>query len=421
MNSADKAAALLALLPPLPEMPVLWGKDAGLRGALDDYLTEATAQAAAMRCRVFTPPPPPAPPPMPAGPVPLEALVALCPRPKLPPKPREPRPPRPKPPEVELPKLDLIPMTRDTLISVAIEQFIGFYGGHWKNPRHIQARLDHFSKFFPSSTLGSITRDDLNRWIKHLLLDANPNYVAQLMLTARRLYNWVAVDGLVNPFTLPSIIRPVKIHFEREPFTYEQYRRALEEAEKPRSSPYGYGGDTASYVAGALRIGFFTGLRLADVAHLAWVQSEFGNWVDLEQDKIVAHPAKLRRYRQRIEIPLDPELRAWLVAAAADKEHDVWVLPTMHLTMIDCANSASRAIRIVCQHAGLSQTFHCFRHGFVSRMLNASIHPIVVGQMTGQSIETIARYSHISMDTKRRAMQAVRNQDERRTPEVLKL
>lgn len=61
--------------------------------------------------------------------------------------------------------------------------------------------------------------------------------------------------------------------------------------------------------------------------------------------------------------------------------------------------------RHICDDAGLKEhSFHSFRHGFVSRLVNAGVDPITIGSMTGQTIEQIQEYSHVSPQAKVNAL-----------------
>jgi integrase len=293
----------------------------------------------------------------------------------------------------------------------AAESWLAF-NAHWKTAPHMRTRIMHLVNNFPAGKpLGSLTRDEINSWSQGLVdvTEFSPNYVRLLMTVGSMLYHWLEGEGLVdrNPFSLANVRRPPPVQFTREPITYGEYKRAVLEASKPREQlPHGGGSEQADYLVGALKIGFFTGLRLGDVARMAWTAEaeNFSNWVDLEREVIAAYPGKVRRFRKMVEIPIDPELREWLVEQQARSDDRVWVLPSMRRIFSYNPQGVSRALVTVFERAGIKKSFHCFRHGFVTRLINAGVDPIVIGQMTGQSISTIARYSHVSLDAKRAAL-----------------
>jgi hypothetical protein len=53
---------------------------------------------------------------------------------------------------------------------------------------------------------------------------------------------------------------------------------------------------------------------------------------------------------------------------------------------------------------GPQYSFHCYRHGLVSRMVNDGISPLVIASITGHSLDQIATYAYVSIDTQRAAL-----------------
>lgn len=82
-----------------------------------------------------------------------------------------------------------------------------------------------------------------------------------------------------------------------------------------------------------------------------------------------------------------------------------FVLPVMHEIYEHSRPVLPMEFRVICDAAGLPEhSFHSYRHGFVSRLLNQGVGHLVIASMTGHSLEQIETYAHVSADAKRAAL-----------------
>lgn len=149
-------------------------------------------------------------------------------------------------------------------------------------------------------------------------------------------------------------------------------------------------------------LAYHTGQRLGDLACLTW-----GN-VDLTNQTITLTPRKTKRFGKQVSIPIPPflatRLSQWRMSYP--KECSGLVLfPTFCKSYGSFQHRwLSAAFIEYCTKAGLSLSFHCLRHSFVSRLANNGTPPMVIASMTGHSLKQIMSYAHIGMDAKRKAL-----------------
>ncbi len=234
----------------------------------------------------------------------------------------------------------------------------------------------------------------------------NGNSTRKYLHNIAGFFEWCVQDRLLdmNPVQwnrLPSIPKEMP---RRCCFNEEQYRRILDVA--------AHGEKWAEFWPSAIMIAWHTGLRCKDICTLRWDHDEHGGGskVDFEQEIIVARPSKRDSIRQRLEIPMDRELYEHLLGLK-DAEHladSAFVLPLMYWRTYG-RRDLHGEFRNMCDSCGLTEhSFHSFRHGFVTRLINAGVDPLTIGSMTGQSIEQVQEYCHISNGAKRNALEQSR-------------
>lgn len=166
---------------------------------------------------------------------------------------------------------------------------------------------------------------------------------------------------------------------------------------------------------GAILCGLTTGLRLGDIASLAW------GGVDLKKRILTLD---VRKTGEAITIPIHPDFSIWLKA----RPPGVGLAPVFpHLhgkkpggcnglsaqfgKLLVKADVQGRSIRTGegGGHRTSSLSFHSLRHTFTSAMANAGVHPDIRRMLTGHSDETIhARYSHHEIKTMRNAVEKIK-------------
>lgn len=163
---------------------------------------------------------------------------------------------------------------------------------------------------------------------------------------------------------------------------------------------------------GMILFGAHTGIRLADAAHLTWKN------VELESLTLKFIPTKTRK---QLVIFMHEELVEWLKTQPRGIGKAP-VFPTLVHHKTGSAGGLSNAFSAIMQKAKIvipqgeertgkgrtfrSKGFHSMRHTMVSRMANADTSPDVRRAIAGHaSDEAHRRYSHLNIDTQRRAVE----------------
>lgn len=207
----------------------------------------------------------------------------------------------------------------------------------------------------------------------------------------------------INPNT-KNTVRPVKDEardVEKDVFTREQL------SELVKAAP-------SEDWTGAILCGYYTGLRLRDIADLQW------SAVDLE-GRIIK--VTTRKTGKTVTVPIHPQFAAWL-----DKQTrgigKAPVFPTLAGKAGGGKSGLSMAFRRIMERAkikgrllreangvGRSQSslsFHSLRHGFVSAMANAGVAQELRQKLTGHaSAEMNAQYTHHELESLRAAVSVI--------------
>ncbi len=180
----------------------------------------------------------------------------------------------------------------------------------------------------------------------------------------------------------------------REMFTAEQVGQLVQTAE----------GDWR----GAVLAGYFTGLRLGDVANLKWEAVDFGAGV---------LRVRTTKTKAPIVAPLHPEFEAWLKGECRGIAKAP-VFPALAGKRTGGAGGLSAQFAKVLKRAGIARkllrkgdgaghrtsnlSFHSLRHTFVSALANAGVAPELRQKLSGHADEkTHALYTHHEVETLR--------------------
>ena len=205
----------------------------------------------------------------------------------------------------------------------------------------------------------------------------------------------------INPCT-KTCVRPVKdeaYNVEKDAFTREQV------AELVKAAP------TEDW-KGAILCGYYTGLRLRDIADLQW------SVVDLDKGII---KVTTRKTRKTVTIPIHPQFASWLEKQTRGIGKAP-VFPMLAGKSGGGKSGLSMAFKRIMERAeikgrllreangeGRSQSslsFHSLRHGFVSAMANAGVSSEIRQKLTGHaSAEMNAVYTHHELAPLRAAVE----------------
>jgi integrase len=207
----------------------------------------------------------------------------------------------------------------------------------------------------------------------------------------------------INPCTKNSV-RPVRDdarNVEKDVFTPEQIAALIQEA-------------PSQDWKGAILCGYYTGLRLRDVADLQW------SAIDWEEQKITV---TTRKTRKDVTVPVHPQFASWLQEQtrgigrapvfprlAGKSGAGKSGLSMQFKRIMDRAKIKGRLLREA-NGAGRSQSslsFHSLRHSFNSAMANAGISSEVRQKLTGHSSAQMnAQYTHHELEELRAAVSVI--------------
>jgi integrase len=176
---------------------------------------------------------------------------------------------------------------------------------------------------------------------------------------------------------------------------------------------------------GMILTGAFTGLRLADVAKLKW------GMVDLATGTIRLIPAKTKRKKREVVIPLHADLKAFFETHPISDDPETPVFPSLAKRSVSGQNGLSLLFAGIMDSAKVSrgesrkmkavmkdgdtQTsvgrtvhargFHSLRHTFTSWLANEDVPEELRMRMTGHSSSDVHQgYSHHEVETLARAV-----------------
>jgi integrase len=220
-------------------------------------------------------------------------------------------------------------------------------------------------------------------------------------------------EGLItyNPASsLESL--PTDDSIDRQPFTRGEVVKLADAAPSPDWR-------------GLILSGAFTGLRLADTAKLKWGS------VDLAAGVIRLIPAKTKRKKREVVIPMHADLRTFFEGHPIADDPETPVFPTLAKKSISGQHGLSLTFASIMEAAGVSRGetrtvkradkkigeiqragrtvhargFHSLRHTFTSWLANEDVPEELRMRMTGHTDSGVHQaYSHHEVETLARAI-----------------
>jgi integrase len=259
---------------------------------------------------------------------------------------------------------------------------------------HIGAKADR--------VLRDITPADIRSWrdaLKRKGLSAPT--VNQAVKTLRMPFKAAHEAGYIDINPTKNAVRPLKdkvSDVEKDVFRPEQIAALL------RAAP-------SQDWKGAILCGYYTGLRLRDIADLQW------SVVDLDRRIITV---TTRKTGKTVTVPMHPEFAAWL-AGQTRGIGKAPVFPTLAGKSGGGKSGLSMAFKRIMERAGIrgrllreangagrsqsSLSFHSLRHSFNSAMANAGVSSELRQKLTGHaSAKMNAQYTHHELEELRAAV-----------------
>lgn len=257
------------------------------------------------------------------------------------------------------------------------------------------------------NTLQSVTVADMRKLREWFLNDAHGKQrasvttVTQKMKAVSSIFIKAMAEGLTN-FNPVAALEPLENtnRLKRRPFTREEVTAMVENAHTDEWK-------------GMILMGAYTGLRLVDCASLTWGD------INLELELIVTIPAKTKRKKTVVRIPIHPTLVGWLKTQPTAINPATKVFPTLAQYIGPGRNGLSTQFNKVMENAGIDRgkgintggrvfyekSFHSLRHTLTSWLTDSQVSPELRMQILGHKSEEVhAGYTHFKDETLKEAI-----------------
>ncbi|MBK1854986.1 tyrosine-type recombinase/integrase [Verrucomicrobiaceae bacterium 5K15] len=261
-------------------------------------------------------------------------------------------------------------------------------------------------------TLESITVADMRKLRDWLQFDekgerkSSVTTVNQKMKTASSIFITAMAEGITNfnpVAALEKLENDDKV--QRKPFTKKEVAALVKHAPSEEWK-------------GLILLGAYTGLRLVDCASLTWGD------IDMTNEVIATLPAKTKRKKTVVRIPIHPALAKWLKTRPTAINPATQVFPTLSQYLGAGRNGLSTQFNGIMEKAKVSRgksvqtgsktfhekSFHSLRHTLTSWLSDAKVPPEIRMQILGHKSEEVhAGYTHHQDHTLKTAMQSIPN------------
>lgn len=239
-------------------------------------------------------------------------------------------------------------------------------------------RLDQFVEWMEGKTL---IKEVTSEWIEDLKIDLGGTSVQLHYRTIKQFLSWMFEMGYLSSVPLPKLTIGRIDEVEKIPITKEEHSRIISAS----NGIWTY----------ACEVAWATGFRLSDVALLG------------KTDVMLASMTVTRLTKKRgkrVEIPV-PKNVIVILSKEANRSDTDFICDDMAREYLanQHHNLSTQFIRLA-QKAGVNKSFHCYRHAFVTRLLENGADSLMISKMTGISIRQILTYAHPSLDSMRKAL-----------------
>jgi integrase len=302
-------------------------------------------------------------------------------------------------------------------LSAIAKQYLDDYKLKHRSGTFAEYAVGHVVRHFGKLLIVDISADTVKQYqIARLKEKASPKSINEEVGSLLRLL------GESGDAIRSTLWREKNLKLKNRPssgkaYMQDQKKRLLAEA-VPQTGDATKAKSRSPYIRPALQLAFNTGMRNAEIRHLTWAQ------VDLEKRFLIVGESKSEAGEGRT-IPLNKNLFAALVDHARwytkrfGTIQPEWYLfparvgrpehgkrrpldPTVPVTTI---KTAWKGVK---NRAGVSGRFHDTRHTLITELAESGAGDQTIMDIAGHvSRQMLARYSHIRMEAKRRALEAV--------------
>lgn len=267
-----------------------------------------------------------------------------------------------------------------------------------------ESAVRHLTAFLGAAAdrpLGSLDTETIARFRAHLLESKAPGTVRKTLKILGGSFSSAQREGLTrdNPFSRLGALR-IEKQEGRRPFTLEEIRRLLEEAQ-------------SSEWQGLILFGFYTGQRLGDLAKLTWAN------LDLGKGEIRFTAQKTGR---RMILPLAEPLRDYLLSLPGSDKPSAAIFPRSAEIARKGVSTLSRQFGELLARCGMRNaathetkgigrggkretselSFHSLRHTATTALKAAGVSHAVAQALIGhESAAVSTHYTHIDTATLR--------------------
>lgn len=260
------------------------------------------------------------------------------------------------------------------------EKFLAQFQDRPSTHEAYKRRLDQFVEWMDRKQL---TKEVTSEWIEDLKIDLGGTSVQLHYRTIKQFLSWMFEMGYLSQIPLPKLSIGRIDEVEKIPITAMDHSKILICAT---------GDEIWTY---ACAVAWATGFRLSDVALLMKEN------VNLSTRTISRRTIKRGKL---IQIPINDEATAVIKRQMEESisNYVCYDMATEYLAN-QHHNLSTQFLRLA-QKAGVSKSFHCYRHAFVTRLLDNGADSLLISKMTGISIRQILTYAHPSLDSMRKAL-----------------
>jgi len=238
-----------------------------------------------------------------------------------------------------------------------------------------------------------VTRDDVKKFIEERRRNGASVSTANMDLRyIREVFNKAKDYGYIqiNPANQVDRIRETE-QLKRRPLTEQHTRKLLKVAKGEWKT--------------AILLGHYTGARLSDIKSLKWDQLNF------DKKGIELSPQKTKWIKGADNdqvLFMHPALEKHLLSLKRTNRKDSPILSKLSKRRVDRCNGLSDQFLALLKKAAIAESvkrdngrtfnyysFHSYRHGWVSRLVNSGVPQSISKKMTGHASDSIhAHYTH---------------------------